>query len=228
MKFIEDHPEYFEVDRDYWRIHGELSALIERYAKAFDPEEYRMLQARVERARQEEQNRLQAEIDQLTQRRSREEQAVESLNGDLGKLEKEHKKLERKLETLKERLEAPEPEERWYTSDATFLGTTLAGIFFLYLGVILEMEAKLGCLIAGFAFLMVGFLLQQHMSPSPVYGEVARRQVESQQNQTDSLRHLTRIKRITLIEKKKHLLREIGAINQEIEDHLAKLEILNA
>ncbi len=228
MKFIKDHPEYFEVERDYWRIHHELNALIEQYAKAFDGEEYRMLQARVEKARQQEQNRLQQEVDALSQRRSEEEQVLETINGDLQKLEREHRKLERKLESLKERLEVREPEQKWYNSDATFLGTALAGIFFLYLGVVLEVEAKLGCLILGFTCLMVGFLLQQQMSPSPVYGEMARRQVAAQQSQTASLRHLTRIKRITLMEKKKSVLREIGAINQEIENHLSKLEILNA
>jgi hypothetical protein len=225
--FIREHPEFFEAKGDYWRLHRDVSGLMDRYAQALNPEEYAALRARMEAVRHKECQRLQQQIDEWIIERGRQQEKQREAAAEFSQMEAQLNKIRRRIDKAKQQLtERPQHTKQWYHSGLVYLALALFGILFLYLGIILNKRISPGYVMAGLACIATGILLQRGESGPASQGAGSKQLMELSEEERKFLQ-IARIKKATLIERKKVANKSIASLNAKIDDHLAKLDILN-
>lgn len=225
--FMREHPEFFEAHSDYWRLHKDISAIMQRYAQALDPEEYEQLRLKMEEVRIRERSRIQKEINEWLIDRSREEEVLKETEEDLRKLQAKLRQIEVRIDKARLAIEPVKIwAKQWYHSGLVYLCLALMGVVFLYLGIILNKRISPGYVISGLACIFMGFVLQRHPSANGSSEQQQRQLVEVTEEERRFMQ-ITRIKKATLMERKKVANKSVSSLNAKIDAHLAKLEILN-
>ena len=223
VRFIDEYPEYFEGPVDARLLRGDLRPLFEEYAQAMDPEEYAELRRQVEAYREKEKKRLQEEIEVFSRERLREKKRLDEILDELKRFEKQFHKLDRQLEELRQEdtVEAPRPRKAWYNSPYVFLVLDFLGVFFLYVGIILHERLTVSYVVLGILSISMGFFLQQS---DPSFARLPDPRVESLKeqliNRKTEVKQISRIKHVTLSNRKRTAQSRIAELNRRIEGNL--------
>lgn len=225
QQFIDSHREYFDGDPEALFLRPDLRRLFDQYAQAMDPEEYSELKRRVEEFRESEKKRLQEEIEKLVRQRQEEEQVLEGIMGELNKFHKELQRIDRELSQLTEPESVPLPSRRsWYQSGYLFLLLDFLGVFLLYIGIILNEKLTMSYVILGMASIILGFILQ---GGAPSMTNTTSQAVDSLKEDLSrrktEVEHFSRIKKMSLMNRKTIALGRIRDLNREIEVNRAKM-----
>lgn len=225
-EFLEQHPEYFEGPRDALLLRPDLRPLFEEYAQAMDPEEYHDLKRRVEEFREQKKKDLQTEINAFLRQREEEEASLAEIQEELGKFEKEVCRLQRRLDQAIQEDEgtAVVSGKAWYSSGYMFLFLDFLGVFFLYIGIILNERLTLSYVVMGVVSIALGFFFQQSGSAARRVTSPDIEQLKSEiHHRQAEIKQISKVKRISLTNRKKVALRRISELNQKIEDNLLRI-----
>lgn len=231
LQFLHEHPEYFEGPVDALVLKKELRQRFEAYARALDPENYERLRERVEAYREKERARLREEIGELEAQRRREQKQLEQISWEMNKLEKELGRLEERIRALSgeesEGKSAPLVRS-WYQSAYVFLFLDFLGVLFLYVGLILNEGLTLSYIVVGLLCVAGGFFLAYGGGRESVPD--LSRKLETRERLTERKRQfseISRIKRVTLAERKRAGLKAVGELNDKIHVNLQRINEFN-
>ncbi|MCZ6672803.1 MAG: hypothetical protein O7C75_07680 [Verrucomicrobia bacterium] len=226
--FVNEHPEFFEEKDGYWRLSPDIRDLMDRYARAYNKDEYNRLRVLVEEAKEKERQRLQSEIDKWTMECAEEQQKAHQIELQL-------QGIEQKLHLSKRRVKDAELSSKpvpvlprsWYHSGAVFLILALSGVSFIYLGIIINERVSMSYLLGGISCLVGGFYIQSGgpriQSTQESVGVLQASVIKVEQ----SSMKIVRIKRATLLEKKRVANQSVASSNRKINHSIAKLNTLN-
>lgn len=222
-KFLDEHPEYFEAGADGFSIRRDLRGVVDDYARALDPAEYEEIQRRVEQYREKQKEKLQSKLGELLRQRKREENHLEQIQWEMRQLEKELERIRQRIEKVEvpEHIRTP---RSWYNSGYVFVALDFAGVIFLYVGIILNERLTLSYVLIGLMCIVMGFLLQRGGDSEPVSTGSAAHPVADVLNK---FRQISKIKRVTLQERKRIALGKISELNGQIESNIARLNGYN-
>lgn len=226
--FVNEHPEFFEEKNGYWRLNSDIRDLMDRYARAYNQVEYDRLRVLVEEAKEKERERLQREIDQWTAECAEEQEKAQQMDRQLKEImDKLHHSKKRVEEAEEAGKPIPVAPRSWYHSAAVFLILALLGVSFIYLGIIINERVSMSYLLGGFSCLAVGLYLQSggpRIQPNPEgVGAIHATIIREEQGYMK----IARIKRATLVERKRVANQSIAAFNRKINRSIAKLDTLN-
>lgn len=226
--FVDEHPEFFQETNGYWRLSSDIKELMDGYARAYDSEEYDRLRILVEEARALERDRLQLEIDEWTRDSEREQEKAEQIELQLRTVVKGLIDSEHRSEQAKEASKPiPVPQKSWYNSGAVFMFLAFLGLTFIYLAIILNDRISMSYLISGLCCMAAGLYLQSGGPKVQVDsgGAASLNAVIIKEEQ--SFLKIARIKRATLLERKRIANQTIGDFNRNIKRSIAKLDTLD-
>lgn len=226
LGFLHQNPEYFEGPADALVLRKDLRHRFEAYARALDPENYERLRERVEAFREKERARLREEIDELEQKRRKEERELEQVSWEINKLEKELQRLEERIQALagEEPQRSPKQGRSWYNSAYLFLFLDFLGILFLYVGIILNEGLTLSYILIGLLCVAGGFVLAYGGRPESTPN--LSRKLETREKLSErkrQFREISKIKRVTLAERKRAGLQRISELNDKIQANLQRI-----
>lgn len=229
-RFLDSHPEYFEELGNTFSLRGDLRPIFEEYAQAMDPVEYEDLRRKVEAFRKQEKSRLQGKIEKLVKVRKQEESELSSIVSQMTKLEGEVNQLEKQLNeiTRSNGSGAHAVSKSWYNSGYTFLLLDFLGVLFLYIGIILKERLTMSYVLMGLFSVSLGFYLQQSSAQvkratSPAMDNVR----QDLSHRWMEMRQIFKVRRVTLLTKKKSTLSKIEEVNRKIESNLQKINDYN-
>lgn len=227
-QFVNEHPEFFEVQNGYWRLNSDIRELMDRYARAYNKSEYDRLKVMVEEAKEKERERLQQEIDHWTAKCREEQGKAAEIDAELqaisGKVESSEKTI-KKAEIA--RKPVPVAPKTWYHSGAVFMLLSLLGVTFIYFGIIFSERVSMSYLSAGIICLVLGVCLQSGgPRVNPDRANIAVLQGSIIKEQQGYIK-ISQIKRATLVERKRICLSSVAKYKRKIGKSIAKLNILN-
>ncbi len=228
QNFVDEHPEFFQETNGYWRLNSDIKELMDGYARAYDSEEYDRLRILVEEARALERDRLQLEIDEWTRDCAREQEKAEQIELQLQTVVKGLIESERRFEQAKEASKpGPVPQKSWYHSGAVFMALAFSGLSFIYLAIILNDRISMSYLISGLCCLAAGIYLQSGgpkvQLDSSGTAAINAGIIKEEQN----FLRIARIKRATLVERKRIANQTMATFNRKIKRSIAKLDTLD-
>lgn len=230
-RFLDAHPEYFEGMGDSFSLRKDLRSIFEEYAQAMDPDEYEDLQRQMEAYRKKEKGRLQEEIEKLAEQRKKEEDQLNAIVTDMGKLENEVDQLQKQLQELTESSQSnnvPPATRAWYNSGYAFLVLDFLGVFLLYIGIILKERLAMSYVLLGFVSLCLGFFLQQDGAQTSRVTNPALDNIKDDLSRRwNEMRQIFKLKSVTLVTRKKSALAKIDEVNRKIEHNLEKINEYN-
>lgn len=228
QSFVHDHPQFFEEKDGYWRLNTDIRDLMDRYARAYNKEEYDRLRVLVEEAKEKERERLQNEVGKWTLECAAEKEKAQQI-------ERQLKHIEQLLHSSKKRVEQvelsskpiPIPQRSWYHSGVVFLALAFSGVFFIYLGIIFNERVSMSYLLGGISCLGFGIYLQSGGPRIPATQEnVGKLSVRIIKDEQSSMK-IVRIKRATLLERRRVANQTVASLNRKINNSIAKQNTLN-
>ena len=226
--FVREHPEFFEKEGGYWNLNSDIRDLMDRYSRAYDKEEYERLRVLVEEARDKERERLQREIDKWKQAASEEKERTQEIETHLQAIDKSIDNSQ--LRILKSEMLSkpkPVPAKGWYNSAFVFLLLALAGVTFIYLGIILNERASMSYFLGGISCLALGVYLQSSGPKVQSSRERVGALHKALVNEEEGSMKIARIRRATLLEKMRAAQQSEASASIRINRSLAKLNNLN-
>lgn len=229
-RFLDSNPEYFEELGNTFSLRGDLRPIFEEYAQAMDPVEYEDLRRKVEAFRKQEKTRLQEKIERLVKVRKQEENQLSSIVTEMNKLEVEVNQLEKQLNEITNSRSSQNhfTGKSWYNSGYTFLMLDFLGVLFLYIGIILKERLTMSYVLMGLFSISLGFYLQQSSSQvkratSPAMDSVR----QDLSHRWTEMRQIFKVRRVTLLTRKKSTLSKIEEVNKKIDINLQKINDYN-
>ena len=229
LGFLAEHPEFFEGTMDALVLRKDLRTSFESYAQAIDPVSYEKLRARVEAYREQEKERLQDEIGQWERERKRAESHLQEVSRELQKLERELRRLEQRIQALPREVPEAAAGPAWYNSIFVFLFLDFLGVLFLYAGILLNKALDFSYILAGLICVAAGFFLAYGGPSRPAESPLPRslEMREKLAHRKKQFREISKIKRVTLEERKKVALGKIRELNENIEANLMRINEYN-
>ena len=226
--FVKEHPEFFEKEGGYWNLNSDIRDLMDRYARAYDKEEYERLRVLVEEAREKERERLQRDIDKWRQEVADQKERAQAIETDLQVIDQSIDSSQlriRKSEMLSR--PKPVPAKSWYNSGLVFLFLALAGVTFVYLGIILNERASMSYFLGGISCLALGIYLQSGGSRVQASSKTVAALHQALVSEEEGSMKIARIKRATLLEKMRSTQQSEASVSIRINRSLSKLNNLN-
>lgn len=227
IKFLQQHPEFFTGKAGEQSIRQDLLDAVRNYARALDPAAYERLSQRVLAFQVYSRGRLKERIAELVQEKER-----HSL--ELRKVEVEFEAFELKIKELHQELAQYRTERNGsavdggnnWNRDLLSFSIDIIGIGFLYAGFILSEYINYSLVVFGGGFFAAGFWLHRGARGKSVASVSHSDSLSLKiQSRLDELQQVWKMKKLSLLERKKESVSKIELIDQEIRRHLNRMTI---
>lgn len=227
--FIEEKAHYFSQQEGYTVIHPELAEIMEDYAKALDPEEFERMARKMRVVRQREIERLNVENNAWRKEQESILERVDNEGRELQQLRDKISAIERQIKELTRlQQQAPLPPLRWYHSGYVVGLLAFSGIFFLYLGLLLQKRVAVSYVLVGLVCVILGMNVQREAA--------SRKSPRTRQKRVTTeplLEHKAKaekvlsIKAVAFAEKKRTANESVQKLQLAVDHNISKIKLLH-